>query len=172
MTTTPDLLKRFADRMERIKTDIKALQDDLKDLKAEMKSSGINEKAVDKLVAIRMKPKGKADAQIELFQDMLTYAPHVGVHMDLEAPDSEPTPLEQAIGAAQYNPETGEVFDPVRRMAEGLESGDERIQRAAKFPPGTEIHITPSSSRTDWPSDLPTSFVAGADGRMRTEGRA
>lgn len=96
---TPARIKSFADRMERIKTEIKELQNDLKDLKAEMKGEGINEAAVDKLVAIRMKDKSKADKQIELFQDMLLYAPHVGVTMDLVEPDDEPTPLETAIDA-------------------------------------------------------------------------
>lgn len=155
MTTTPDLLKRFADRMERIKTEIKGLQDDLKDLKAEMKSSGINEKAVDKLVAIRMKPKGKADAQIELFQDMLTYAPHVGVHMDLEAPESEPTPLEEAIGARKakeaedFDPDTGEVFEEEGARARGVPLTDTATRLIVeKFGRGAE-----------------TLYATGAEGR-------
>ena len=154
---TPSIIKSFADRMERIKTEIKGLQDDLKDLKAEMKASGINEKAVDKLVAIRMKDKSKADAQIELFQDMLLYAPHVGVTMDLVSPEDEPTPLESAIAAK------GVRFDPVRAMAEGIASGDERVTKAASFPDGTTIEITPSALRADWPDDLTTRFVSDGE---------
>lgn len=131
--TTNARLGAYADRMERIKTEIKELQNDLKDLKAEMKGEGINETAVDKLVAIRMKDKSKADKQIELFQDMLLYAPHVGVTMDLIEPDAQPTPLETAIAAAPLSLE-----EMAEKVVEAARAGDPRalsVIAAAKVSP-------------------------------------
>lgn len=175
MTTSTDQLKQFADRMERLLDEIDGLKADLKDLRAEVKGAGFNVKALDKLVAIRR--KDTSDKEAELINDLILYAGATGTPLDVVAADPEPTPIEQAIAASKakesdgFDPETGEVIDPVRRMAEGLASGDERIQRSAKFPPGTELHITPGAGRSDWPADLPTSFVAGADGHMRAEAR-
>ncbi|PWC96929.1 GapR family DNA-binding domain-containing protein [Azospirillum sp. TSO5] len=132
--TTNARLGAYADRLERIKTEIKGLQDDLKDLKAEMKGEGINQDAVDKLVAIRMKDKSKADKQIELFQDMLLYAPHVGVTMDLVEPNpADPTPLETAIAAAPLSLE-----EMAEKVIEAARAGDPRalsVIAAAKVSP-------------------------------------
>ncbi|WP_188260848.1 DUF2312 domain-containing protein [Azospirillum tabaci] len=173
--TAQDMIKQFADRMERLLDEIDGLKEDLKELRAEVKGAGFNVKALDKLVAIRRKDTN--DKEAEFINDLILYANVTGTRLGVVTSETEPTPIEQAIAASKakepdgFDPETGEVFDPVRRMAEGLACGDERIQRSAKFPPGTELHISPGAGRADWPADLPTSFIAGADGHMRAEAR-
>lgn len=79
MTTAQDMLRSYAERMERLLDEIDGLKADLKEIEAECKGNGLNVQAVKRLIAIKRKDKAKADQQLELLSDMILYAPHVGV---------------------------------------------------------------------------------------------
>lgn len=153
-------VKSFIDRLVRLHEEKAKLMEDIKEVRKEAKSEGWNVKAIDKLVAMIV--KDTSDKEAELMNEIMLYADAAGVQLDLSFPD-DPTPLEAAIEATK-----GDRFDPVRAMAEGIASGDERITKAASFPAGTSIEITPSASRADWPDDLPTRFVSDG-GVLRPE---
>lgn len=175
-----DRLKSFVERIERLEEEKRGLQDDIKEIYAEAKGTGLDTKIIREIIRLRKMDKAdrqEREALIELYKEAL------GMDIDhlFAGRGQKPTPLEVAIEVSKakagtgLDPETGEVgddppkrFDPVRALAEGIASGDERITKAASFPPGTTIEITPSSSRTDWPDDLPTRFVSDG-GVMRPE---
>ncbi len=90
MSTTAEQLIAYADRLERVLNEIDGLKDDLKDLKAEIKSQGFNVRALDKIVAIRR--KDSADKEAEFLNDVLLYAHATGTHIDLVGPEMEKTP--------------------------------------------------------------------------------
>lgn len=153
-------VKSFIDRLVRLHEQKAEIMEDIKEVKKEAKSEGWNVKAIDKLVAMIV--KDTSDKEAALMNEIMLYADAAGVQLGLSFPD-DPTPLEAAIEATK-----ADRFDPMRAMAEGIASGDERIIKAASFPAGTTIEITPSASRSDWPDDLPTRFVSDG-GVLRPE---
>ncbi len=90
MSTTAEQLIAYADRLERVLNEIDGLKDDLKDLKAEIKSQGFNVRALDKIVAIRR--KDSADKEAEFLNEALLYPHATGTHIDLVGPETEKTP--------------------------------------------------------------------------------
>lgn len=87
---TAEQLNAYVERLERLMNEIDGLKDDLKDLKAEIKSQGFNVRALDKVVAIRR--NDSADKEAELLNDVLLYAHATGTRIDLVAPEPEKTP--------------------------------------------------------------------------------
>ena len=83
--TATEQLTAYAERLERILDEIGSLKDGLKDLKAEIKSSGFNVRALERIVAIRR--KDTADKEAEFLNDVLLYAHATGTHIDLVAPE-------------------------------------------------------------------------------------
>lgn len=176
-----DRLKSFVERIERLEEEKRGLQEDIKEVYAEAKGTGLDVKIIREIIRLRKMDKAdrqEREALIELYKDALGMDID---HLFADRRKPQPTPIEVAIavskakGATPHDPETGEVhddaphrFDPVRAMAEGIASGDERITKAASFPAGTSIEITPSASRADWPDDLPTRFVSDG-GVLRPE---
>ena len=79
-TAAGEKLTSYAERMERLLDDIDALKDDLKDLKAQVKSDGFNVQALTRLVAIR-RNKRRADQESELLNDLLLYAHATGIEI-------------------------------------------------------------------------------------------
>lgn len=79
-------IKAYAERMERLLDEIDGLKDDLKDIRAEVKGSGFNVKALDKLVAIRR--KDGADKEAEFLNDLMLYAQATGTQLDLAFPET------------------------------------------------------------------------------------
>jgi len=147
--TAHELVKQYAARMERLLDEIDGLKSDLKDLRAEVKGSGLNVKALDKLVAIRR--KDTSDKEAEVINDLILYADVTGTRLNVVAADPEPTPIEQHIAASKAkdsavnDPETGEVYD-VGELADKLvdyaRAGDHRaisIIQAAKV--GTDAMV-------------------------------
>ncbi|MER2635164.1 MAG: GapR family DNA-binding domain-containing protein [Rhizobiaceae bacterium] len=87
MTATADAsqkLAAYAERMERLACDMDALKEDLKELKAEIKSDGFNVRAPAKLVTIR-RDKRTAEIEAELLNDLLLYAHATGTPIDVTA---------------------------------------------------------------------------------------
>src|SRR3954471_22560219 len=83
-------LTAYAERLERILDEIESLKDGLKDLKAEIKSSGFNVRALERIVAIRR--NDTADKEAEFLNDVLLYAHATGTHIDLVAPEPNQAP--------------------------------------------------------------------------------
>jgi uncharacterized protein (UPF0335 family) len=83
--TATEQLTAYAERLEHILDEIESLKDGLKDLKAEIKSSGFNVRALERIVAIRR--KDTADKEAEFLNDVLLYAHATGTHIDLVAPE-------------------------------------------------------------------------------------
>jgi uncharacterized protein (UPF0335 family) len=67
--TATEQLTAYAERLERILDEIESLKDGLKDLKAEIKSSGFNVRALERIVAIRR--NDTADQEAEFLNDVL-----------------------------------------------------------------------------------------------------
>ena len=88
--TATEQLTAYAERLERILDEIESLKDGLKDLKAEIKSSGFNVRALERIVAIRR--KDTADQEAEFLNDALLYAHATGTHIDLVAPEPSQVP--------------------------------------------------------------------------------
>jgi uncharacterized protein (UPF0335 family) len=88
--TATEQLTAYAERLERILDEIESLKDGLKDLKAEIKSSGFNVRALERIVAIRR--KDTADQEAEFLNDVLLYAHATGTHIDLVAPEPNQVP--------------------------------------------------------------------------------
>jgi uncharacterized protein (UPF0335 family) len=83
--TATEQLTAFAERLGHILDEIESLKDGLKDLKAEIKSSGFNVRALERIVAIRR--NDTADKEAEFLNDVLLYAHATGTHIDLVAPE-------------------------------------------------------------------------------------
>lgn len=83
-TTTQ--LKAYVDRLERLLDQLDAAKEDVKELKAEIKSNGFNVKAVDRVVALR-RNRSVADKEAEYINDVLLYAHVTGTPLDVAAPE-------------------------------------------------------------------------------------
>lgn len=83
-----DKLLSFVERMERLLDEIDALQEDLKQLKAEIKGEGFNVQALTRLVAIR-RSKRRAETESVLLNDLVLYAHAIGTPLDLNMPDDD-----------------------------------------------------------------------------------
>ena len=66
-------LQSYADRYDRLKDEIEIANNDLKDLKEEMKSRGINEKAVAEIIKYRRMTEEKRKAKDALEADIQLY---------------------------------------------------------------------------------------------------
>jgi uncharacterized protein (UPF0335 family) len=99
-TAAGEKLTSYAERMERLLDDIDALKDDLKDLKAHIKSDGYNVPALTRLVAIR-RNKRRADLEAELLNDLILYAHATGTPLDVafsgEEAEAPPTVAREPV---------------------------------------------------------------------------
>ena len=84
-------LTAYSERMERLLDDMDALKEDLKELKAEIKSDGFNVRALSKLVTIR-RNKRTAEVEAELLNDLVLYAHATGTPLDVVVPEDEVSP--------------------------------------------------------------------------------
>ena len=84
-------LTAYSERMERLLDDMDALKEDLKELKAEIKSDGFNVRALSKLVTIR-RNKRTAEVEAELLNDLVLYAHATGTTLDVVVPEEEVSP--------------------------------------------------------------------------------
>jgi uncharacterized protein (UPF0335 family) len=75
MSTAPDVLKTFVDRIERLNEEIKGLNGDKSDLYAEAKSAGFDAKALKIVIGRRAKD---SDALLELDAIVETYEAALG----------------------------------------------------------------------------------------------
>ena len=82
MTEATEKLRAFAERMERLLDDRDAIGEDLKELKAEIKSDGFNVRTMEKLVAIR-RNKRTAEVEAELLNDLILYAHATGTSLEV-----------------------------------------------------------------------------------------
>jgi uncharacterized protein (UPF0335 family) len=72
-----DQLRLFIERIERLEEEKKGMADDIKDVYAELKSTGYDVKTVRKIVALRRLEKharDEADALLETYRDALGLA--------------------------------------------------------------------------------------------------
>ncbi|MBK8175290.1 MAG: DUF2312 domain-containing protein [Rhodospirillales bacterium] len=79
-------LTAYSERMERLLDEMDTMKEDLKQLKAEIKSDGFNVRALTKLVTIR-RNKRTAEVEAELLNDLMLYAHATGTPLDLAMPD-------------------------------------------------------------------------------------
>jgi len=85
---TTSQLKSYVDRLERLLDQLDAAKEDVKELKAEIKSNGFNVKAVDRVVALR-RNQSAADKEAEYINDILLYAHVTGTRLDVASPEEQ-----------------------------------------------------------------------------------
>ena len=85
-TSAGEKLTAYSERMERLLDEMDGMKEDLKELKAEIKSDGFNVRALSKLVTIR-RNKRTAEVEAELLNDLVLYAHATGTPLDLVMPE-------------------------------------------------------------------------------------
>ena len=100
-TSAGEKLTAYSERMERLLDEMDGMKEDLKELKAEIKSDGFNVRALSKLVTIR-RNKRTAEVEAELLNDLVLYAHATGTPLDLVMPEESesqgPTPARASRG--------------------------------------------------------------------------
>jgi uncharacterized protein (UPF0335 family) len=98
-TSAGEKLTAYSERMERLLDEMDGMKEDLKELKAEIKSDGFNVRALGKLVTIR-RNKRTAEVEAELLNDLVLYAHATGTPLDLVMPEEgeSPAPSRAARG--------------------------------------------------------------------------
>lgn len=152
-----DRLKSFVERIERLEEEKKALQGDIKDIYAEVKSVGYDVKTTRKVVLLRQMDAA-ARAEQEALLDVYKHA----LGMAVDAVRSGELSLREAgrkynvskssvhrglaVPDVSHDPATGEVIEkeggapnPVR---DGEASADERDASASSSPPIAEPDLT------------------------------
>ncbi len=90
-TSAGEKLTAYSERMERLLDEMDGMKEDLKELKAEIKSDGFNVRALSKLVTIR-RNKRTAEVEAELLNDLVLYAHATGTPLDLVMPEESELP--------------------------------------------------------------------------------
>ncbi|MGZ9020480.1 MAG: GapR family DNA-binding domain-containing protein [Rhodoplanes sp.] len=90
-TSAGEKLTTYSERMERLLDEMDGMKEDLKELKAEIKSDGFNVRALSKLVTIR-RNKRTAEVEAELLNDLVLYAHATGTPLDLVMPEESESP--------------------------------------------------------------------------------
>lgn len=67
-----DELRRYVERVERLDEEIKGINDDKKDIYAEMKGRGYDPKIVKKVLAIRRKKKGEHEEEMMILETYMS----------------------------------------------------------------------------------------------------
>lgn len=119
-------LKRRAERRVQLMNDIAELQEELKQLKAEDKADGYNEKALGNVIKSLRKDASWHAAQLELELELETYRKAVGLPTDIE--EAQKRVREEATAVPDVDPEdsgadpdSGAGWD--RRQARGGKRG-------------------------------------------------